>query len=186
MRCFKTTVILIALLFTQSVYAQRTSSGEGHISIIGNWTISSVGGELIGGQYTMYGQWFAAIDFLNRAEKEATEKYYFPQIQFAGGYLYRVYGNKTRSFNVYTGADAFIGIELFDLYKSLSEPTKKAFINNGYTDTRFIFGLAPRVEVEYFFLRNLGLSARMRLPICFLTKFDTVAFEIGAGVKFNF
>ena len=178
----------MALCFVLSASAQRTSIGERHLSIIGNWTISSAGAELMGGQYTMYGQWFAAVDFLNRAEIDAMskEKLYFPHFQFCGGYLYRLYGNKTRSFNIYAGADGFIGVEMFDLFRTLSKSTRNAFALNGFKDAKFIFGAAPRIEMEYFFSRSVGATVRLRLPVCFLSKFNMVAFEAGAGIKVNF
>ena len=117
------------LLFSISVfilctptYAQRTAYGERMLSLKGAWTISSLGEELQYGQYLMNGFWFGGLNLSNRQEKDepTSERVHFPRLQLNGGYMFRLFGSRTRAINIYGGGDAFIGVEMFDFWKTLT------------------------------------------------------------------
>ena len=136
----------------------------------------------------MNSYWFAAGNFSNRVEVDGPteERVHFPRVQLAGGMMYRFYGSRSRSINIYGGGDVFVGLEMFDLWRTLSEPTRKSFSVNGFPDYRFIYGPALRFETEFFVSGNIALCITARVPICINTKFDILGYEVGGSVKYNF
>ena len=181
-----TTIFAIAVCV--SAFAQRTAYGERMLSLTGSWTISSVGGELRYGQYLMHGFWFGDLNLANRVEIDAPtgEFVHYPRLQAGGGYMYRFWGNRTRAVNIYGGGDAFVGVEMLDLWKVLTLPTRKSFLENGFKEFQFIYGVAPRVEFEFFPFRNVAFTINGRVPITLNSKFGVLAWEVGGGVKVNF
>lgn len=185
--------LLIALsvvfsLYSQESKAQRTALGTKIVSADVHCSISSFGGELMYGQYIIPGYWFGAVAFTNRAEKDKAsgEKCDYPRLQGIGGYMQRVYGNRERFLNIYGGGDVFIGMEKFDMFKTVSEPTRKSRLENK-KETVFIYGLSIRAEIEFFITSSVALTAKARMPICFntITSF-MVGGEFGLGARFNF
>lgn len=175
-------------LFCMSAHAQRTAYGERMLSVKGAWTISSLGGELQYGQYLMNGFWFGGLNLSNRVEKDepTSERVHFPRLQLNGGYMFRLFGSRTRAINIYGGGDAFIGVEMFDFWKILTSPTRLSFLETGFSEYRFIYGVAPRAEAEFFVFPSVALLVNARIPICFNTKFEILGWELGGGVKINF
>ena len=76
--------------------------------------------------------------------------------------MWRAYFTRSRSFNVYVGADLFMGAELLDMYYQLTAPTYTSLTNSGYSAASFIFGAAPRVELEWFLTPYFALTAAGR------------------------
>ncbi len=182
-------LFFVVVCCVNTVFAQRTSYGESALSISGGTTVSSFGGEVMYGYYLHSGYVFGDINFANRMEidKLSNEQIHYPRLQFEGGYMFRFWANHSRSVNFYGGLSAFIGIELFDLYKTLSEPVRQSLLINGYKTTQFIYGTSPRLEAEFFVLPSFALIIKGRVPvICFNTKFPMVGWEAQAGVKINF
>lgn len=190
--------LLIALfvvfsLYSQESKAQRTALGTKIVSADVHCSISSFGGELMYGQYIIPGYWFGAVAFTNRAEKDKAsgEKCDYPRLQGIGGYMQRVYGNRERFLNIYAGGDVFIGMEKFDMFKTLSESTRNSRLTNEdgskKNDTVFIYGLSIRAEIEFFITSSVALTAKARMPICFNTNTSfMVGGEFGLGARFNF
>ncbi len=184
----KTLIIMLALGLSMPLMAQRTAYGERMLSATVSWTISSVGGEARFGQYLMNGFWFGELALNNRMEVDAPsqEKVHFPHAQLGGGYMFRLYGTRTRAINLYGGAGAFIGMEMLDLWKTLTVPTRRSFLENGFKEFRFIYGVSPQVEAEFFIFKDIALTINGKMPVTLNSKFDIINWEIGGGVKYNF
>ena len=184
-RIFFISVLLLASL---AAGAQRTSRGEREITLSGGSTLSHWGGELSWGQYLLGSCWFAGAAFHNRVERDVPsgETVFFPRLEARGGYLWRLLSSYDRAVSLYGGADAFIGVELLDLYGTLSAPTLRALENSGYRRYQFIYGAAPRLELELFLLPAAALVAGGRVPLTFGTPFPWLGWELSAGVRINF
>ena len=183
-------ILLIAALLLAPIItdAQRTSRGESQIAFSGGTTLSHWGGEVYYGQYLLRGFWFGALGFHNRIEIDAPsgETVFFPRLQLRGGYLFRLLSSYKRSVCLYGGADAFIGMEMLDLYGTLSDSTLQSFYNSGFHDYQFIYGAAPRLELELFLFPTVALILQGRAPLCFGSPFPVLGWELSAGVKVNF
>lgn len=181
----------IALLTLLPARAQRTAYGERLITVSAHYAQfwgTSAGLEVSFGQYLLQGYWFSAANFTNRVEIDnaSQEVVNYPRLQGMGGYMQRLYGSRERELNVYGGGDVFLGVEMFDLYQKLTAPTKQALYKNGVSDYRFLYGLSPRAEVEYFPLSNIAIVAKFRLPVCFNSNTSVLGVEFGIGARFNF
>ena len=177
-------LLLVSLL----AGAQRTSSGERQIAVTAGTTFSHYGAEVFYGQYLLRGYWFGGLGFHNRLEIDAPsgEKVFFPRLQGRGGYMYRLLSTYNRALSLYGGGDAFVGVEMLDLYRTLSPTTLQSFHNSGFHDYQFIYGVAPRLEVELFLSPSLALLAGGRAPLCFGSPFPVLGWEVTAGAKVNF
>lgn len=184
--------VILAMTTPQLSSAQRTAYGERQISVNANWTVSSFGGEAYFGQYLTMGYWFSGLGYNNRLEIDAPtgEKIHFPRLQFFGGYMYRLYGTKIRNFNIYAGGDFFIGAEILDAYKTLTEPTKKSLLEAGMNEVKFIYGPAIRAEAELFVSDTFAITAKARVPFCLNTNFSVLSLpcllELSVGARVNF
>lgn len=188
-------ILCITLLSSLTANAQRTAYGERMLSLSVHYSqlnSSSIGAEVSYGQYLLSGYWFVALNFTNRIEKDtdSQDNVHYPRLQGYGGYMHRIWGSRERDINFYGGGDVFIGAEFFDLFKTLTEPTKNSLYESGITDYRFLYGLSPRIEAEYFPFKYIALTARIRMPLCFNSNIGTLGFdkmfEAGIGVRFNF
>lgn len=178
--------LLISLTLTAA--AQRTAKGERMAYAQLNWTVSSVGIGAGMGQYTVYGYWFGELAFNNRLELDAisSEKIYYPRLNAAGGYMYRLLNDHRRTINFYGGGDAFLGLEFLDLYRTLSTPVRESLLVNGYKESPLIYGFSPRAELEWFAFPYVAVILNVRIPIAFGSKFPVLGMEIGLGARYNF
>ena len=177
-------LLLVSLLSV----AQRTSSGEHQIAFTAGTTFSHYGGEVLYGRYLLRGYWFGGLGFHNRIEIDAPsgEKVFFPRLQGRGGYMHRLLSTYSRALSLYGGGDAFIGVEMLDLYRTLSGATLRSFHNSGFHDYRFIYGVAPRLELELFLSPSFAVLAEGRVPLCFGSPFPVLGWELSAGARVNF
>lgn len=168
--------------------AQRTSRGMGEITLTAGSTLSHWGGELTYGQYLMSSYWFSGVAFHNRFEWDipSGEKIHFPRLEARGGMLYRLLSSYNRAVSLYVGGDVFLGMEMLDLYGTLTEPVRRSLLNNGYKPYQFIYGTAPRVELELFLSPSFALVAGGRAPLTFGTRFPLLGWELSAGGRLNF
>lgn len=181
-------LISLLLLAVLPAAAQRTAIGMRQLSLGVGTTLSHLGGELSFGTYLPYGYWLAEAGFHDRMERDAPsgEAVHFPRVTLRGAYMQRLLSTYSRSLVLYGGADAFLGLEHFDCFHTLSAPVLQGFRNKGFTDVRFIYGAAPRLEMEWFLFPWTALILRGRCPFTIGTPFPLIGWEITAGVKFNF
>jgi hypothetical protein len=99
------------------------------------------------------------------------------------GYLFRCYGNRSRSLNFWVGGTADIGARL--------HPNRN-MNHDGIPTAVFIYGLSPRVEAEVFpfpFLKSLSLSAYFspRVQLYGPPAFEDIFYpQAGAGLTWYF
>lgn len=179
---------LLLLLSELSGRAQRTSEGMRQLSFSVGTTLSGVGGEAAFGMYHPGGYWLSEIGVHNHREKDipSGETLHFPRLTLRGGYMLRVLSDYSRRLCLYTGADAFLGVEFFDAFHTLSPAVLRGFQSKGFGEARFIYGAAPRIEAEWFVHRSTALVGRVRCPFTIGTPFPLISWEVGGGVKLNF
>lgn len=188
----KTVLCLAALsLLAGSAFAQRTSKDQFHLSGTVDYNLSSVGGEVLFGQYLLFGYWSAGANLQNYAysiSDTGNELANFQRIVGLGTFMYRFFGNRSRSLNFYGGGDVFVGAEVMDMFSSLSEERRKFLVEyKGFKDARFIFGGGLRLEGEYFPLPRLAIILPVRVSFTANTAMkDVVGFNVGLGVRYNF
>ena len=180
--------LLLLLLLPLGVRAQRTSSGEQLLALTAGSTLSHWGGELLYGQYLLRGCWIAGAAFHDRTERDAPsgETVHYPRLETRGGYLYRLAADYSRRLNLYVGGDAFVGVEMLDLFRTLSETTLRSLHGGGLNDYQFIYGAAPRIELELFVLPSHALTSGARVPLTFGSPLPLIGWELTAGVRINF
>ena len=181
-------VLTAVLSVVPEASAQRTANGEWHASAAFGTSVSSIGGEVLFGTYLMNGQWFAGANFFNRAEIDApTDEYVnLTHLHFVGGYMYRLFGTLSRNINLYAGGDVFLGMEFFDLFGTMTSPTKEAYKLSGFKDLTFNYGFSLRTEMEFFVSDYFALVPRVRLPFIFNSSFQVLGYEISLALKLNF
>lgn len=160
----------------------------GELSLTAGSTLSHWGGELSYGQYLLSSYWFGAAAFHDRIERDVPsgEKIHFPRLEARGGMLYRLLSSYNRAVSLYVGGDAFIGVEMLDLFGTLSPPVRRSLLNNGYKSFQLIYGAAPRLELELFLSPRFALVAGARAPLTFGTRFPLIGWELSAGGRLNF
>ena len=181
-------ILPLLLLCSLTAGAQRTSDGERLLSLSGISTLSHWGGEVVYGRYFLRGYWIAGAALTDRVERDVPsgETVHYPRLEGRGGCLYRLAGGYSRRLNLYVGGDAFVGVEMLDLHGILSETTLRTLHNGGVNDYQFIYGAAPRVELELFLLRTLALTAGGRAPLTFGSPLPLLGWEVSAGLRLNF
>lgn len=193
----------VLMLTPGKAAAQRTSYGEWMLSASVGTSFSHMGGAITFGMYQLPGYWFGEVNFMNRLDipSNLNEKVYFPRLEAEGGYMFRIFADYNRVFNLYGGAGAFVGIELLDLYKTLTSASYNALIKGGYNEYQFVYGFSPRLEAEFFVLPALAIIGNIRLPFEFNSPFSipkgenssskkvgifSYCYEVSLGVKLNF
>lgn len=180
--------LLLLVLSALPGRAQRTSEGMRQFSLSLGTTLSHMGGEAAFGVYLRGGYWMAEAGLHNRREKDipSGETLHFPRLSLRGGYMHRLAADYSRRVCLYGGADAFVGLEFFDAFHTLTPEVLKGFRGKGFGEVRFIYGAAPRIELEWFILRSAALLVRVRCPFTVGTPFPLIGWEAGGGFKLNF
>lgn len=180
--------LLLLVLSALPGRAQRTSEGMRQLSFSVGSTLSGVGGEAAFGMYLAGGYWLSELGVHNHRERDipSGETLHFPRLTLRGGYMHRLAADYSRRVCLYGGADAFVGLELFDAFHTLSPAVLRGFQSKGFGEVRFIYGAAPRIEAEWFVLRSTALVGRVRCPFTIGTPFPLISWEVGGGVKLNF
>lgn len=95
----------------------------------------------------------------------------------SGGYLFRIAGNRSRSFNFWGGGTLDAGIRIHDLYSGVQD----------IPGVKFIFGISPHLQLEYFPDKNisLNLNIRPRVQLYGHKVFEKVFYpEVSVGCAF--
>ena len=170
--------------------AQRTASGSSCITVNGLFTVPglSFGGEVDYSRYMLNGYWFAGASVTNRGYVDNVFKTYVDHQRAAavGGIMFRLVSSYNRFFSLYGGVDAFAGVGMLDLFKTMPENARKYYLENGHKEVSFIYGGSPRLEMEFYLSELFALTVVGRVPFCGGSGFDWVSLETGVGVRFNF
>ena len=183
--------LLSVSLFPGTAFAQRTANNQFHLYGSVDYNLNSMGGEVQFGQYLLFGYWSAGANLQNyayRTSEVVNEFANFQRIVGLGTFMYRFFGNRSRSLNFYGRGDVFAGAEVLDMFSSLSKAKRKNLVENvGFSEARFVFGGGLRLEGEYFPLPRLAIILPVRVSFTANTAMkDVVGFNVGLGVRYNF
>ena len=184
--CIRSVLIACFVLFTssQAVSAQRTMKGQLHISAHASLSADPrlpAGGELSFGSYLLDSYitgWINVTpDYITLPTSHQLG--YIP-INVGADYMYRVAATRSRSINLYVGGGIFLGWELYDPFKRLP-----SYIDTGFGNGTFIYGVAPAVASEFFIARTVALSLEARMPVSISSKTEILKLHLKAGIKVN-
>lgn len=184
--CIRSVLIACFVLFTSSqvVSAQRTMKGQLHIGAHASISADprvSAGGELSFGSYLLDSYitgWINVTpDYITLPTSHQLG--YIP-INVGADYMYRVAATRSRSINLYVGGGIFLGWELYDPFKRLP-----SYIDTGFGNGTFIYGVAPAVASEFFIARTVALSLEARMPVSISSKTEILKLHLKAGIKVN-
>ena len=184
--CIRSVLIACFVLFTssQAVSAQRTMKGQLHIGAHASLSAdprTPAGGELSFGSYLLdsyFTGWINVTpDYITLPTSHQLG--YIP-INVGADYMYRVAATRSRSINLYVGGGIFLGWELYDPFKRLP-----SYIDTGFGNGTFIYGVAPAVASEFFIARTVALSLEARMPVSISSKTEILKLHLKAGIKVN-
>ena len=200
----------LALLIASgsSADAQRTAYGSKFISIepmVTAYCVPSGGADLNFGGYQRASYWRVGVrvaDWNHRIDTgeellngDVTEddgdnlpavedEPMFDHVQASvyGGWRWRFISSYTRAFNVYAGADAFVGLNKLQVLRKLDEEMKIACPGE-----EFAYGVVPEVEMEIFLGRRVALLLGVQCPITLGTSLQTDTWNLTGtlGLRFN-
>ena len=158
---------IIILTFTViplfSASAQRTSLESNLITVSGCYTFNRAGASVNYGRYQNLGYWDVAITGANRDYLfTCGDKLRNIRFDLSGEYMFRIFGTRSRAFNIYAGPGAFIGVDFNKDFRTFYGGNKSE-----YPEYNFIYGLYPRAELEGFISQVVALTLYGRVPICF-------------------
>lgn len=179
-------LILFCLSGSES-HAQRHISGQ-HVVSVDAFAWKQYGGGISWGMYGLYGRSLFGVSFLTGpsepytvpATKTAEEATYdvLSRDWFAsGGYLFRIVGNRSRSLNLLLGGTVDLGARVHVV------PEGSA----GVPKAKFIYGVSPVIQMEYFPDTNIALNLhfRPRFQLYGHKVFERVFYpEFGIGCSF--
>lgn len=184
--CIRSVLIACFVLFTssQAVSAQRTMKGQLHIGAHASLSADPrvpAGGELSFGSYLLDSYitgWINVTpDYITLPTSHQLG--YIP-INVGADYMYRVAATRSRSINLYVGGGIFLGWEIYDPFKRLP-----SYIDTGFGNGTFIYGVAPAVASEFFIARTVALSLEARMPVSISSKTEILKLYLKAGIKVN-
>lgn len=107
-------------------------------------------------------------------------RYSYAPIQVHAGYMFRIYSTRSKIFNVYGGGGLSAGMEVADVFKQLPQGEEPSF------KSHFIYGLYPQVLAEWFFYKNIALTANVFAPFTINSAKNWFNIDGLVGLKFNF
>jgi len=175
----------LALLLAPQAMAQRTMRGQMFLDLSGHYP---VGGAVSVGQYRLPGYWMAGIEELRMREylhigdavDNLTLDIWHTKLQ--GGYMYRLVSNRSRSISMYAGGMGWIAAESVDPLKKLPDD----IVLPGLPKHKFVFGVTPMVETEFFLGNHFAVVLGGRLPLAFLSNIRLATVQARAGFRFAF
>ncbi len=189
--------------------AQRTAYGSKFISIepmVTAYCVPSGGADLNFGGYQRAAYWRVGVrvaDWNHRIDtgedlfgggvteddgdtlpSDVADEPMFDHVQASvyGGWRWRFISSYSRAFNVYAGADAFVGLNKLQVLRKLDEEMKIAC-----PDEEFAYGVVPEVEMEIFLGRRVALLLGVQCPITLGTSLQTDTWNLTGtlGLRFN-
>ncbi|MBP3257976.1 MAG: conjugal transfer protein TraO [Bacteroidales bacterium] len=180
-------ILPLILVTLHPASAQRTAVGSSQVTLSCGTTLSHLGAEASYGAYLLRGYWMGGVAFHNRVERDSPslERVFYPRLELRGGYMHRLLSSYSRSVSLYLGAEAFVGVELLDLYGTLSGPTRSSLLGSGLREVQFIYGAAPRADLELFVSARLAIILSARMPLAFGSPLPLLGWELSGGLRLN-
>lgn len=175
--------------------AQRTMKGQFFItgSFMKNFypapSTDVLGGEVFFGQYLGSFYWHAGLQYTPSYEKVP-----MGCVNLAGGAMYRLLETRSRMFNVYVGGDALFGCDypggrnvVEDIVvDDKTGAIKTDDVQDGSGKTAIVYGVEPRIEFEFFVLKQVALVGGASAPVKVKTQQDVLTGRFFAGLRVNF
>lgn len=181
--------LMICLLSSSTVHAQRTMNGQDNISASIHCTYSGevpIGADLCWGRYLLNSIVKAGLSYSPFTHKIYTTTLSDSRtilnhsIQAYGEYMHRIVADRGRYACLYAGGGIFLGCELYDPQKKLPQ-----YIVTGLGDWGFLYGVYPAVELELFVSKTICILIRGGMPINFCSPLSNVRFTTGIGARLN-
>ena len=168
--------------------AQRTSSGELEATVSFTAAPYSIGAEVSVGTYLLYTYAEGGVTLMNRKVRAGSGyDTSFLRLEGYGAWMWRFFGTYSRRFNAYIGGDLFLGWEWLDPFDRLPSIQSRELSSEGYSDGVFIYGLSPRLNLEFFVFPTVALVAGTRVPFTFNSQSSgIVGLEFSVGARLNF
>ena len=173
--------------------AQRTAPGKVFIGVdqyVSGYSIPSGGAGIEAGQYLISSYWKAGLRAVDWNQKYASSAgadagpQWFDHIHWSlyGGWMYRIAGTYGRTFNVYLGGGAFIGINHYEVFRKL--PSE---ISPDFGKAEFVYGVDPELEFEVFPFRKVAFVLGVQSPLTFSSTLGTDFWHLSAslGIRIN-
>ena len=187
------TSILLVYMGAITASAQRTAPGKVFIGLdqyASGYSIPSGGAGIEAGQYLISSYWKAGLRAVDWNQKYASsagadgDSQWFDHIlwNLYGGWMYRIAGTYGRTFNVYFGGGAFIGINHYEVFRKLSTE-----ISPDFRKAEFVYGVDPELEFEIFPFRKVALVLGIQSPLTFSSSLSTDFWHLSAslGIRIN-
>lgn len=190
-------VTLLALMGSQEVAAQRTVSGQRMVSANFMKTFSPSGSGKVMGADAYFGQYLGTFYWQAGAQFTGGKGVPVMCFNLSAGAMYRLFGTRNRMFNGYVGGNALVGVDFASGSKAVSDVIQSDDLGGVSVDdidkseekvyeTGFVYGLEPRVELEFFPFRAFALVGGVALPVKFKTQQDVVSGRLYVGLRLNF
>jgi len=178
--------VLFLLAFSFCASAQRTSRGQYFIHADYSTTVSpkvmSYHVANVGmGRYTLFGRWQAGVQYAT------ADAYGIMSVLARGGVMYRFYGSRGRTFNVYGGGDMIMGADFCSEQISVLIPESDGTSKTETKEARagFVWGLDPMLEMEVFPFTRVAFYLGASFPVKFATQQKTFSVVPYAGIRIN-
>lgn len=174
--------VAICLAVAPRAEAQRTARGQFILNaeyVQGVFPARSstvMGGSLGLGQYLGSCYWEAGARFAPLYARQSVGT-----VAAYGGFMYRVVGTRSHSFNVYAGGRLYVG---GDYQKPVLEEGQEEVSLEKYT-WGLMVAVAPRLELELFVLRRFALTAGFSVPVKIQSQMDLLSGRATFGIRYN-
>lgn len=186
---FRLKIFLLLILGLTSIdaVAQRLVNGEHMVGISANcwnqygiavdWGMCTHGGKIIGGATYLstseFEYYVAADDEIPEGRWNVGANDWYA----SGGYMFRIISNRRRDLNLWLGGTLDFGARQYLLPNG----------TYGIPKAKFLYGLSPKIEFEYFPSTTFSMSifAEPRIQCYGHSVFDKV-FYFEIGIAFNF
>ena len=176
--------------------AQRTVWGQRMVSVhFMKNLFPSASAKVMGGE-AYYGQYFSSFYWQAGAQFTAgTKEVPVNCFNVSGGAMYRVFGTRSRMFSMYVGGNALVGVDFTsgnDAFKEVVSSDSGSVtipVDDGDEKkygTGFVYGIEPRLELEFFPFKTLAIVGGAALPVKFKTQQDIVTGRFYVGARLNF
>lgn len=177
---------LCLMCIVPSAYAQRTGNRQFFLDASARMVFPEMmfGGRLGTGQYLFYTYWRAGFQFqMDRMSLSNGHQLEFTDYLADGGFFWRALSTRTRDFNFYLGGVGFLGMEQYDPFNRI-DPTEKTLPDGiVLTGQRFVGGVAPALEFEWFFYDRFALLVSGDLSFCFNSRLVLLRPAVYAGIR---
>lgn len=181
---------ILTLLSAGRLSAQRTAEGSLFVGVsptVSVYQVPSGGADLYVGGYLRSSCWKAgvrSVDWNHVVDADSGSLQMFDHLAWAfyGGWRYRVLGTYNRALSFYAGADIFLGLNQYEVFRSLPEE-----LTTGLPGCEFIYGVTPELELEFFVGRRTALVLGAQLPVALGSSISSDKWNLtgSLGIRFN-